>query len=1797
MKVKNFTYLWCYFVLSCMFVIPHMSYSQGNTLACNDNVQISLDATCGGVTLDMLLEGAVPAFSVPTSGPNTGFGYGIEVGGIQGRTVSTAECSLFGVDSGDSGSALTPADFGEMTTMCGEANPLRPKAEFPWGNFVNQTVTYKLTELSGGNSCWGTVTIELNAKPVINTPACVAMDVDTETDSEIELVGSISDDSDDDILLDAEWHKNAGTGVGLNTAPNGVENGEWYADLFEVDPPCDHVLSWTSSLKYPVFKAKGEIDWILADLEVYSYTVSGGVFQATLLLQGAVISSETKLLVKASAANAVGSYEIVLNGMCPGTDKQFPQVWCEGAPACFVSFDDFSDLVDNGCYDIELLPPVVEETGDICEKVVINTKYFGKVSSHGTQSTVLLLDQTYEILKLTPYNGGDEFDDDDDDDDPTPIDPATGSGTGTAIYFPKSFAPINCGIVSMDDVSPATIAKAASKTGSGTFAYPYFLDMHDSIPKSQKFCQIVHTAVPVDTVNQMTLVDPDNIADSGDEIWVLLPVVKKEILETEKCVFYQVNADGEPVVDANGDNVCDATVYIYVDSDGDAQAKPSTSKHSRFGDPIALGVSDCTVDKVPEVELLVPEKFCNLVVGFDDTKINACGGGFKIIRNWTVIDWCDSRNIISGVQFIEVRDTEAPTFEKKFEDDVVSIDPWICSAKYKIGDASVWDNCVDVDDIEISVANNEGIYDPKSGYITSLWLTGEPIEIIILAADKCGNVGRDTFELLVVDEVKPVAICQDQVNVTLTGNPNELDGGVAKVFAASLDAGSHDAGCGDVTTCVLRKVDFDSPILDIRGDQLTDGKGNLLYNAENGCYKDGTLEVEVAVDKNTTDKVKFDFVICHDYTKFCCDDVSSLEYVLVATDKAGNSNICWGIANIEDKSAASLACRDVEISCLDDITDPSIVPPAAPIAAACASAVADYIETPLQDGCGGGRVIREYFIDGNGDGEPSVGEAYCKQTITITNAGAEFNPRSIKWPKHYTGEVFEGVNLECGKEKEVDIKDGKGNVIDTRIVVEVEETDDYDVEMGAVSNCSAMDTDEVPVWCTPGCGLVGYSVEVDTVIASDACLKLIKRWTVIDWCTWESNGKGSDDDNDTGGDDFEAVEDWAQGVCDGCPENVLADPIYFRYGKDVEVDGYYTFDQVIKVVDDSAPEINGPAEFTVSTSGGATSKDDDTECTGSETLTASASDLCDGEMVSADLISWIVRRFEDGELDTTISATGATVDMGSGEGSPGDEHLIKWTATDGCGNSTTAETVVTFGDDKAPTPLCISGVTTAFMTSGTVDIWASDFNIGSFDNCTDVTFSMVPSGDSPIHPDSTDHDTQTNYTFNCADLANFADFDVYVWDANGNGDFCTVGVLVGGSCNGEAEPGAGAMIAGSVATAFGDMVENTTVNANSAAGQEYPKTRQTDNSGEYSFASNPLTFDYNLSAEKDDEYLNGVSTFDIVLIQKHILNTAVFENAYQYLAADINNSGSISASDLVELRKLILGTYNELPANSSWRFVDASQTFADASSPWPFDEAVNVNNLSTDMMSEDFVAVKIGDVNGNAQANGLMRASTRSNGTLELTAENQTLSAGETVRVAVRANNFNKVAGYQFTLNHTGLTLEGVEAGAINATEANVGINKGQMTMSWSEAIAVSSDEVLFTLVFKSNVATQLSSSLELNSGITVAEAYVGENLDRMDVSLAIGDDSGVAAFDLYQNNPNPFEAETSIGFTLPEAGEATLTIFDVAGKMVTKIDGDYAKGYNEIVVTRNQVNVAGVLYYELQSGDFTATKKMIVIE
>lgn len=144
-----------------------------------------------------------------------------------------------------------------------------------------------------------------------------------------------------------------------------------------------------------------------------------------------------------------------------------------------------------------------------------------------------------------------------------------------------------------------------------------------------------------------------------------------------------------------------------------------------------------------------------------------------------------------------------------------------------------------------------------------------------------------------------------------------------------------------------------------------------------------------------------------------------------------------------------------------------------------------------------------------------------------------------------------------------------------------------------------------------------------------------------------------------------------------------------------------------------------------------------------------------------------------------------------------------------------------------------------------------------------------------------------------------------------------------------------------------------------------------DGNGDYLFEDLLEGSDYNLAFSKNSGVSNGVSTFDIVLIQKHILGITPLTDPYLLIASDINDSGSVSTLDIVFMQKVILGLDNTFPNNESWRFIPADFVFDNPLDPFSsnFPEGFGYINLNSDMIDQDLIAIKVGDINGNADPN------------------------------------------------------------------------------------------------------------------------------------------------------------------------------------------------------------------------------------
>jgi hypothetical protein len=117
--------------------------------------------------------------------------------------------------------------------------------------------------------------------------------------------------------------------------------------------------------------------------------------------------------------------------------------------------------------------------------------------------------------------------------------------------------------------------------------------------------------------------------------------------------------------------------------------------------------------------------------------------------------------------------------------------------------------------------------------------------------------------------------------------------------------------------------------------------------------------------------------------------------------------------------------------------------------------------------------------------------------------------------------------------------------------------------------------------------------------------------------------------------------------------------------------------------------------------------------------------------------------------------------------------------------------------------------------------------------------------------------------------------------------------------------------------------------------------------------------------------------------------------------------------------------------------------------------------------------------------------------------------------------------------------------------------------------------------------------------------AYIGTFYDAYDsvtgkivaVPEVAVDDAAPASFAVAQNSPNPFNPTTTINYTVPESGNVTVDIFNVAGqKVASLVNGQMSAGSHSVVWNAAKCS-AGVYFYTVKAGNHTKTMKMTLLK
>ncbi len=372
-----------------------------------------------------------------------------------------------------------------------------------------------------------------------------------------------------------------------------------------------------------------------------------------------------------------------------------------------------------------------------------------------------------------------------------------------------------------------------------------------------------------------------------------------------------------------------------------------------------------------------------------------------------------------------------------------------------------------------------------------------------------------------------------------------------------------------------------------------------------------------------------------------------------------------------------------------------------------------------------------------------------------------------------------------------------------------------------------------------------------------------------------------------------------------------------------------------------------------------------------------------------------------------------------------------------------------------------------------------------------------------------------------------------------------------------------------------------------------------------------------ITPTRNDNHMNGVSTYDLVLISKHIQGAEPFTNPYTMIAADANKSNSITTFDIVELRKLVLGIYTQLPANSSFRFVRRDFTFPNPLNPWQtvFPETYKFKARST---AANFYAIKIGDVSGNA-VTSLLSAEERQMNVLPLGYANTGGKRGQILEIPLFVQQPTDLAAWQMALQYAPEVLKIKDIRWMTATMAaseqsydwNIPV-PGELRLSWMEgtgtAIALDAHAPLCYLqveLLQDQTATaslfnilpaseSIASEMYAVNGVSTAlslQPVAVDEFPSIAQAAAINPKSDWMAA-IY---PNPAPGQFRIEVTLPEGGNSTITVFDVLGRNYFRQTFSLIVGLNTVPAAQLPALYTGLYWVQIDTPLGRQTLRLIV--
>ncbi len=682
----------------------------------------------------------------------------------------------------------------------------------------------------------------------------------------------------------------------------------------------------------------------------------------------------------------------------------------------------------------------------------------------------------------------------------------------------------------------------------------------------------------------------------------------------------------------------------------------------------------------------------------------------------------------------------------------------------------------------------------------------------------------------------------------------------------------------------------------------------------------------------------------------------------------------------------------------------------------------------------------------------------------------------------------------------------------------------------SISNCDAFTT-AYPEWTSNGCDLLTMSSDTALFVAdAEECYQFFVTFRLINWCEYREGA---------------AVVEVPQ-IPDTLSYLVVDNEQTFLNGSPfIASTGFWEYEQRIEVRDTVPPVITFPNLSPICAYG---------SCYARVEFPFNILDNCS----TADLkFRFFYDAFRDGIYDDPITFFAEDPVQDSLFGVygrapklrmigyyPVGEHYLVIEAEDGCGNLSRSLLPFEVIDCKGPAPLCIDGLAAELMPSesglgqGVAQVKASDFLIGIPDDCTDpVTFSIHFLEDTIVQED-------TVLFLSCVDVGTRA-VKIVGWDGAGNTDYCITTLRVQDNlfpiCREEM-----VMQTGQLVTPQGNPLSGVSV-------RYLNEMVNTDVEGRFFYPENALE---TVQPMLGEDPLLGISTYDLILVAGHILGTQPIEDHFGLMAADVNQSGTISTLDLIELRKLILRVIPHLEEAPVWHYLTHQE---EGYRHW--------------------VAVKTGDVNHSYFSPLLPRSP------LIFSTENKFVEAGSEITFVLPKAFFADYTGGQMSIAYQPEYLRVLSS---NGNTAIQNLNQsGQIHLSW--LAEEWTDDWIFN--FRASQSGYLSEWLSLSMDAMEPEVYTS---DGTTMSLQWQWEAPATPMQL---GPNPFSEGTYLLLWSDKKEEATIMIYNEIGQNIWKQKESLQIGTNALYISSSKLGQPGIYTVQVDLGHTQWATKMVFVK